>query len=91
MTAINQTTKMMGTALRQVRISMHIPRSELAMILKISRYDLSHYEDGEMQLPIETMQMMFANAYMMLRAQYINRQYRKHVKQMPEQNASDNK
>lgn len=90
MTAINQTTQMMGTALRHARSITYISRSELAKLLKISRLDLTRYESGELQLPERIMQMLFANAYLILYARYITKNYCNYAKRLRKQDASDN-
>ena len=89
MTAINQTTKMMGMALRQARTTTYISRSEAAKLLKISRVDLTRYENGEKQLPTSIMQMMFANAYLILYARYITKNYCNYAKRLHEMGELD--
>ena len=84
MVALNQTSYNIRIAMRQARVSTYIPRAELALMLRISEPDLTRFETGATQVPLEIMQLLFSNAYTMLRARYINNRYREHAKRLRE-------
>lgn len=82
MAAINQTTQSMGLAMRQARVMAYIPRNELCQILHISTQELTLFETGQRQMPLQLMQALFAHAFTQMRARTIQNKYMQYARRL---------
>jgi len=82
MTAVNETAKTMGLALRQARISAYIPRETVARMLRITPDELTRYETAQTAIPMPILQSLFAHGFTMMNARNIQKKYVEYSKRL---------
>jgi len=82
MTAVNETAKIIGIALRQARISSYIPRDNVARMLRISPKELRAFETAQTAIPMSVLQCLFAQALNMMNARDIQIKYTEYSRRL---------
>jgi len=75
MAAITVKAWSIGNSLRQARLNANILQEDVARMLKISREELTLFENGEVELPKHLMDTLFKMGLMMIHTRYMVRDY----------------
>lgn len=80
--------KTIAVAMRYARRRNYASCAEIAQLLRISQQELSSYEQGTKEIPLNILEMIFTLGYTLMRTRHVQYEYWRMRRKMLQENVS---